>query len=105
MVMMTSVLNADPSQYLDLWFAKGSPGTKVKDQHLWDLMAAAKSEENNDKRVTLYHQLAQYIADEAYMLVPYAKAVRGEAWSDKLHGYQPDATATRLNLKNAWLSQ
>jgi peptide/nickel transport system substrate-binding protein len=105
MVMMTSVLNADPSQYLDLWFAKGSPATKVKDQHLWDLMAAAKAEQNNAKRVTLYHQLAQYIADEAYLLVPYAKAVRGEAWSDKLHGYQPDATATRLNLKNAWLSQ
>ncbi|MER5515411.1 ABC transporter substrate-binding protein [Streptomyces sp. NPDC002763] len=103
MVMMTSVLNADPSQYLDLWFAKGSPGTKVRDQHLWDLMAAAKAEENNAKRVTLYHRLAQYIADEAYLLVPYAKAVRGEAWSDRLHGYQPDATATRLNLKNAWL--
>ncbi|MFI6402477.1 ABC transporter substrate-binding protein [Streptomyces sp. NPDC050548] len=104
MIMLTSVLNADPAQYLDLWFAKGSPATKVKDQHLWDLMAAAKSEQDNAKRVTLYHQLAQYIADEAYLLVPYAKAVRGEAWSDRLHGYQPDATATRLNLKNAWLT-
>jgi len=104
MVMMTSVLNADPSQYLDLWFAKGSPATKVKDQHLWDLMAAAKSETDDSQRVTLYHQLARYIADQAYLLVPYAKAVRGEAWSDRLHGYQPDATATRLNLKNAWVS-
>lgn len=104
MAMMTSVLNADPSQYLDLWFAKGSPATKVKDQHLWDLMAAAKSEEDEAKRVAMYHQLAQYIADQGYLFVPYSKAVRGEAWSDKLHGYQPDATATRLSLKNAWLA-
>lgn len=104
MIMMTSVLNADPSQYLSLWFAEGSPATKVKDQDLWDRMAAAASESDDSKRVTLYHQLAQYIADQCYLLVPYAKAVRGEAWTDKVGGYRPDATATRLELKNTWLA-
>ena len=105
MVLMTSVLNADPSQYVNLWFAKGAPTTKVNDPHLWDLMTAAENEPDQAKRVTLYQDLARYVADQAYLLVPYAKAVRAEVWSDKVHGYAPDATATRLNLKNAWVSR
>lgn len=105
LAMMTSVLNADPSQYVNLWFTKGAPTTKVTDAHLWELMAAAENEPDQTKRVALYQDLARYIADQAYILVPYAKAVRAELWSDKVHGYAPDATATRLNLKNTWVSR
>jgi len=104
MIVLNAALNADASQYLALWFAKGLPSTKVDDPKLWELMDGAISTTGgNDERRALYKQVTDYIAEHVYQLVPYAAPSQFEVWSDKLHGYDADATGTRVFLKNAWM--
>ena len=105
LVTLASVLNADPSQYVNTWFAKGSPMTHVDDQHLWDLMAKADTTTDLTQRKALYAEISKYVADKVYVLVPVARPVRMEAWTSAVGGYAVDATATQLNLKNTWVAK
>lgn len=105
-VTLNAALNADPSQYLDLWFAKGAPGTKVNDPQLWKLMdEAARITTGNKDRAAKYREIGNYIAENAYQLIPYASPIVYDAWGAKVHGFEADLSATRLNLKNAWISR
>lgn len=105
MVTLSSVLNADPSQYVNTWFAKGSPMTHIDDQHLWDLMAKAETTTDLAQRKAAYEEISKYVAEKAYVVVPVARPARMEAWVSAVGGYAVDATATRLNLKNTWLAR
>ncbi|WP_159499002.1 ABC transporter substrate-binding protein [Microbacterium sp. 18062] len=105
MVHLTSVLNADPSQYVSLWFEQGSPTTHVDDAELWSMMDAAKADiDGIEARAADYQEICDYIADNVYMVVPYAAPVAWDVWSSDLHGFTADVTNTRLYLKEAWLS-
>jgi peptide/nickel transport system substrate-binding protein len=100
-VQLTAALNADPSQYLDLWFAKGGAATKVDDPTLWKMMAAAVEEEqSDDERTQAYAEINQYIAEKAYMLVPYASVQVWEAWAPGIE-FETEPSNTRLFLKDA----
>ena len=100
-VQLTAALNADPSQYLDLWFAKGGAATKVKDETLWQMMADAVEKASTDEeRIEAYAEINRYIADKAYMLVPYASVQVYEAWAPGLE-FQVEPSSTRLLLKDA----
>jgi len=104
MIVLKAALNADASQYLALWFAKGIPSTKVDDEKLWSMMDAAISTDGGSEvRRELYQEISDYIAEKAYQIVPYASPSAIEAWSPTLYGYQADATGTRRFLKNAWM--
>jgi len=104
MIVLNAALNADASQYLALWFAQGIPSTKVDDPKLWELMDSAISTTgDNEERRGLYKQVTDYIAEHVYQIVPYASPSQFEVWSDKLHGYDADATGTRIFLQNAWM--
>lgn len=104
MIVLNAALNADASQYLALWFAKGIPSTKVDDATLWGMLDGAISTTGGDtKRKELYKQIGDYIAEKVYQIVPYAAPSQYEVWSSKLHGYDADATGTRIFLKNAWI--
>ena len=104
MIVLNAALNADASQYLALWFAEGLPSTKVNDPKLQELLASAISTTGgNDERRALYKEVGDYIAEHVYQIVPYASPTQFEVWSDKLHGYEADATGTRIFLKNAWM--
>jgi len=104
MIVLNAALNADASQYLALWFAQGIPSTKVNDPKLWELMDSAISTTGgNDERRALYKEVGDYIAEHVYQIVPYAAPSQFEVWSDKLRGYDADATGTRIFLKNAWM--
>jgi len=105
MVTLASVLNADPSQYVNTWFAKGSPMTHVDDQHLWDLMAKAETAADLTRRKALYQEISSYVAEKVYLLVPVSRPARMEAWTNAVGGYAVDATVTRLELKNTWVSK
>ena len=104
MIVLNAALNADASQYLALWFAKGIPSTKVDDPKLWEMMDnAISTTDGNDARRGLYKEISDYIAEHVYQIVPYAAPSQYEVWSQKLHGYDADATGTRIFLKNAWM--
>lgn len=105
MVALTSTLNADPSQYVALWFAKGSPTTHVNDPKLWSMMDAAQAETGSaDKRKQDYQGICNYVAQQAYMVTPYAAPYYYDVWnSKKVEGFVSDVTQTRLLLKDAWL--
>lgn len=103
-VQLTAALNADPSQYLDLWFAKGGAATKVKDEALWQMMdAAVEGDLSDSERKAAYDELNQYIAERAYMLVPYAGVQVWEVWSPGID-FQPEPSNTRLLLREARIS-
>ncbi|MFD9668012.1 ABC transporter substrate-binding protein [Rhodococcus sp. NPDC059968] len=105
-VTLNASLNADPSQYLDLWFAQGAPGTKVDDPTLWKMMDEAdRITTGNADRSAKYAEIGNYIAENAYQLVPYASPVVYDTWARKVHGFEADLSATRLLLKNAWISR
>ncbi|QOC93414.1 ABC transporter substrate-binding protein [Micromonospora craniellae] len=104
MIQLNAALNADASQYLALWFAKGIPSTKVDDQKLWDMMENAISTTDGiEARRTMYKEITDYIATNVYQIVPYASPSQFEVWSPKVQGYQADASGTRLFLKYAWM--
>ena len=104
MLTLTSALNADASQYLALWFAKGSPSTKVNSPQLWDMMNSALQETKGaDARKADYQNICNTIAQNVYQIVPFASPAYWDVWSSKLHNFDADVTQTRLYLKNAWL--
>lgn len=105
MIALTSALNADPSQYAALWFAQGSPTTKVDDQKLWDLMDTAQaSNGTGEERKADYQGICDYVADQAYMVNSYAAPTTYDVWNPKkVKGFTADVTNTRLFLKEAWL--
>ncbi|MFI5624812.1 ABC transporter substrate-binding protein [Nocardioides sp. NPDC051685] len=104
LVQLTSALNADPSQYLDLWFAKGGAATKVKDETLWKMMdSAVEGDLSDDERTSAYAEIDTYIAEHAYLLVPYASVQVYEVWAPGLD-YQPEPSGTRLMLHDATVS-
>jgi peptide/nickel transport system substrate-binding protein len=103
LVQLTAALNADPSQYLDLWFAKGGAATKVDDDKLWQMMAdAVEKAGSDDERAKAYEQINRYIAEKAYILIPYASVQVWEAWTPGLK-FQTEPSNTRLLLKDATL--
>ncbi|MDV8015706.1 ABC transporter substrate-binding protein [Rhodococcus sp. IEGM 1241] len=105
MLQLNSALNADPSQYLDLWFAKGAAGTKVNDPVLWQMMEdAAQVTTGNEDRKKMYDDISIYIAENSYMLVPYAAPIFVDSWSSKVKGFDADLSGTRLFLKDAWIN-
>jgi peptide/nickel transport system substrate-binding protein len=104
MLELTSVLNADASQYLALWFAKGAASTKVNDPKLWDMMSTAVQETGGTSaRKADYQNICNYVAQNVYQLNPFASAGRWDVWNSKVHGFTSDVTNTRLFLKDAWL--
>lgn len=105
MVTLTSALNADASQYVALWFTQGSATSKVNDPQLTTLMNAAKASAGSDEdRKKDYQAICDYVADNAYMVTPYAAPTVHDVWNPaKLEGYQTDVTGTRLFLKEAWI--
>ncbi|BCJ57228.1 ABC transporter substrate-binding protein [Micromonospora endophytica] len=104
MIVLNAALNADASQYLALWFAKGIPSTKVDDPKLWEMMDEAISTTGgNDARRAKYQEIGDYIAQNVYQIVPYAAPSQFDVWSPKVQGYQADATGTRIFLKNVWM--
>ncbi|GAA2405090.1 ABC transporter substrate-binding protein [Actinomadura vinacea] len=106
MVQMTSVLNADVSQYLSLWFEKTGKTTKVNDPELWRRMDdAVRNAETVEDRRRAYGDINRYVAERVYMLVPYASPVNYDAWSTRLAGFKSDATGTRRFLKDAWIAE
>lgn len=107
MVNLVSTLNADASQYVALWFAKGSATTKVEDAKLTTLMTDAKSVPTTDEaRKAAYQKTCDYVADQVFMVTPFAAPTVNDVWSSsRLHGFTPDVTGTRLFLKDAWVSE
>ena len=104
MIVLNAALNADASQYLALWFAKGSTATKVDDPKLWKMMADAISTQGGDAdRKAKYAAIDNYIAQNVYQIVPYAAPSAYDMWDNKLHGFDADASGTRIFLKNAWM--
>jgi peptide/nickel transport system substrate-binding protein len=103
LIQLTSSLNADASQYLSLWFEQNSKATKVNDPELWRRMSAAVQTGSDQDRQQAYADLNQYVAEHAYILVPYAAPVVYDVWSSKLKGFQSDPSNTRMFLKNAWI--
>lgn len=104
MIQLTAALNADASQYLELWFGKGIPSTKVNDPTLWTMMDDAVHKAKSDKeRRAMYSDINKYIAEHAYMIVPYASPLAIDVWSSKVHGFDADRSGTRIFLKNAWV--
>jgi peptide/nickel transport system substrate-binding protein len=100
-VQLTSALNADPSQYLDLWFAEGGGATKVKDETLWQMMNdAVEGELSDEERTEAYAELNRYIAEKAYILVPYASIQVWDVWAPGLD-FQTEPSSTRLMLHDA----
>ncbi|WP_072803176.1 ABC transporter substrate-binding protein [Rhodococcoides yunnanense] len=103
-VTLNSALNADPSQYLDLWFAEGAPGTKVNDPKLWSMMdEAARITTGTEDRRAKYEEIGEYVADNALLLVPYASPIVYDAWGERVHGFDADLAAARLFTKNVWI--
>ncbi|MFG1951851.1 ABC transporter substrate-binding protein [Micromonospora sp. NPDC048830] len=103
LVQLTAALNADPSQYLDLWFAKGGAATKVDDPKLWQMMAAAVEDaETEEQRAAAYREIDRYIAEKAYILIPYASV---QVWEASAPGvkFNTEPSNTRLFLKDATL--
>lgn len=104
MIVLNAALNADASQYLDLWFAKGAPQTSVDDSKLWQMMDdAITTEEGNEDRKARYLEISEYIAEKAYQIVPYASPSAFDVWNPKLQGFEADSSGTRIFLKNAWM--
>lgn len=105
MMQLTSSLNADASQYLSLWFEKNGKTTKVDDPELWQRMSDAIHKADSDQdRSKMYQELNQYVAERAYMLVPYAAPTVYDVWSSKLAGFETEASSTRMFFKNAWIA-
>ncbi|MFG1677912.1 ABC transporter substrate-binding protein [Micromonospora sp. NPDC049282] len=103
LVQLTAALNADPSQYLDLWFAKGGAATKINDDKLWQMMAAAVEDAQTDEaRTAAYREINRYIAEKAYILIPYASVQVWEAWAPGVK-FSAEPSNTRLLLKDATL--
>lgn len=103
-VQLTAALNADPSQYLDLWFAKGSPATKVSDERLWRMLNdAVEGDLTDEERIEAYAEINRYVAERAYILVPYAGVQVWEAWAPGLD-FQTEPSNTRLLLRDADVS-
>jgi peptide/nickel transport system substrate-binding protein len=101
LVQLTAALNADPSQYLDLWFVKGGAATKVEDETLWQMMSdAVETASTDEERIAAYAEINEYLAEKAYMLVPYASVQVWEAWAPGLD-FQVEPSSTRLLLKDA----
>lgn len=104
MIALNAALNADASQYLALWFAKGSTATKVNDPKLWQMMADAIGTQGGDAdRKAKYEAIDNYLAQNVYQIVPYAAPTAYDMWDNKLHGFEADASGTRIFLKNAWM--
>lgn len=101
MVQLSAALNADPSQYVSLWFAKGAPATKINDPKLWAMMDTAVDDATTDKERTQdYAKINRYVADKAYMLIPYASTTAWEVWARGLT-FKTEVSNTRLFLKDA----
>lgn len=101
MVQLTAALNADPSQYLDLWFAEGGGATKADDDKLWSMMdEAVEGDLSDEERTEAYAEINTYIAENAYMLVPYASVQVWETWAPGLD-FQAEPSNTRLLLRDA----
>ncbi|WP_460340080.1 ABC transporter substrate-binding protein [Actinoallomurus acanthiterrae] len=104
MIQLTSALNADPSQYLSLWFQKGSKTTKVNDPELWKQMSNAIHQTGSDQaRAQTYAAIDRYVAQRVYVLVPYAAPTVYDVWSKKLAGFKTEPSSTRMFLKDAWI--
>lgn len=105
MIQLTSSLNADASQYLSLWFEKKAKSTKVDDPELWQRMSDAIEKAGSDQdRSRMYQELDKYVAQRAYILVPYAAPTVYDVWSSKVAGFRTEASGTRMFLKNAWIA-
>ncbi|WP_235735358.1 ABC transporter substrate-binding protein [Nocardioides alcanivorans] len=101
MVQLTAALNADPSQYLDLWFAEGGAATKVDDEALWQMMdEAVEGDLSDEERTDAYAAINHYIAEQAYILVPYASVQVWETWTPGLD-FKAEPSNTRLLLHKA----
>lgn len=94
----------DASLYITTYLPQKVKRAKINDPQLASMVAAAAAEPNTTKRSQLYTGIQKYVADKAYLMIPYAMPQRFEAWTGKLHGYVTDPQAQRAFLKNAWLS-
>ena len=101
MVQLSAALNADPSQYLDLWYGKNSPANKAHDEKLESMLKDAVSQDlSDDERTAKYAAINTYIADQAYMLVPYASPQAQDVWAPGMT-FQSDPSSTRMGLRDA----
>ncbi|TYC18492.1 ABC transporter substrate-binding protein [Actinomadura syzygii] len=102
MIQLTAALNADASQYLALWFAKGIPSTKIDDPKLWQMMSDAVTKAKDDaERKRMYAEINRYVAERVYMVVPYAAPIAYDVWGPKLKKFEADPSGTRIFLKNS----
>jgi peptide/nickel transport system substrate-binding protein len=82
---------------------------KFKDARVDQLLEQGRTTLDRDKRVAIYRDLQRHMAEEAYLIFPYASGAT-EALSDSVKGYislpgaQP-GSRSRQFFKQTWLDR
>ena len=76
-----------------------------KDEKLDSLFDAQHVEPNQDKRVKIWHQIQQHVAETVPCIWPYAMTARFEVVNQKVKGYHFMSNNSRLYLREAWVEE
>jgi peptide/nickel transport system substrate-binding protein len=111
MSMIPLVWQPDPDAHVYDIFHSGSHINlgKFKDARVDQLLEQGRTTLDRDKRVAIYRDLQRHMAEEAYLIFPYASGAT-EALSDSVKGYislpgaQP-GSRSRQFFKQTWLDR
>jgi peptide/nickel transport system substrate-binding protein len=111
MSMIPLVWQPDPDAHVYDIFHSGSAINlgKFKDPRVDQLLEQGRTTLDRDKRIAIYRDLQRHMADQAYLVFPYASGAT-EALRDTVKGYisipgaQP-GSRSRHFFKQAWLDR
>ena len=69
------------------------------------LLDAGKAETDVQKRVKIYKDIQNLVADKVYMLYPFTKPVNWQYVKDYVNNYKAMPSGSFFNLRYTWLNK
>jgi peptide/nickel transport system substrate-binding protein len=97
-------MQADPDG-ATFWLRESNPNIKCSTPELEELLDAQASEVDPERRREIYHEMMDYIEENAMMLFLLAEPLRVEVWGDDVQDYEPVPHVRRTSLRQTWLDR
>jgi peptide/nickel transport system substrate-binding protein len=102
--MIGTIWQPDPDASLyDIYYSKSPINLgKWRDPQIDHLLQLGRTTYDTKKRVAIYRQIEHIVADQVYLVFPFAWPGQWEMWRTNIHGYTPTPGGHRVHLKQTW---
>ena len=102
--MIGTIWQPDPDASLyDIYYSKSPINLgKWRDPKIDHLLQLGRTTYDTKKRVAIYRQIEHIVADQVYLVFPFAWPGQWEMWRTNVHGYLPTPGGHRVHLKQTW---